>query len=76
MIRIQRDKIRCRGISYSALDVYCLNQFCYELINVEEEGQILAFYELISQQRGDKAGQSDAEERYQEVRKVFRESTK
>ena len=57
LIRIQDYRIRGRVIEYSALDVYCLGQICYELINVEEEGQILAFYELICQQRGSKVSQ-------------------
>jgi len=61
---------------YNPVDIYCLNQFCYELINVEEEGQIMAFYELISQERGEKANQAEAEERYTELRKDLRESSK
>ena len=61
LIRIQDDKIGGRESKCSPVDIYCLGQICYELINVEEESQILAFYELISQHRGEKANQAEAE---------------
>lgn len=61
LYRIKNQNIKGKVADYSPVDVYCLSQFCYELINVEEEGQIMAFYELISQERGEKASQADAE---------------
>ena len=53
--------MRGREPTYSPLDIYCLSQICYELINVEEEPQIVAFYELISQERGEKADENEAD---------------
>lgn len=61
---------------YHPNDIYCLCQFCYELTNVEEESQIVAFYEFISQQRGQKAGEEEADEKYGQVRKLLRETNK
>lgn len=52
LFRIRRQRVKGIEPDYSPLDVYCLTQICYELTNVEEEAQIVAFYELISQQRG------------------------
>ena len=57
------------------MDLYCIAQLCYEMINVEEEGQIVAFYHLISQHyKGERQGQEQIEERYSQARKLLRES--
>lgn len=38
-----------QAVPFTQLDLYCIAQLCYEMINVEEESQIAAFYSLINQ---------------------------
>ncbi len=45
------------------------------MINVEEEGQVVAFYHLITQHyRGERVGAEEAEEAYAALRKLLREN--
>lgn len=76
LFRIRIKTTRAGQPDYSPMDIYCLAQICYELANVEEEAQIVAFYELISQQRGEKAVEAEAMEKYSQARKLLRESSK
>jgi hypothetical protein len=44
LFRIRNSRAGGEAQVYTGMDMYCVAQICYELINVEEEGQIVAFY--------------------------------
>ena len=60
LYRIRSGKAKGLTSDYGPIDIYCLSQLCYELINVEEEGQLLAFYQLLVQEGGGRVGQTEA----------------
>jgi hypothetical protein len=62
-------------VPFTQLDVYCIAQLCYEMINVEEESQIAAFYSLINQNyEGERLPQEQVEEKYTQLRKLLRDN--
>ena len=46
LMSIRTDKTQ---FAFKATDIYCIIQVCYEMGNVEEEGQISAFYYLLNE---------------------------
>jgi asparagine synthetase A len=62
-------------VTFTHLDLYCTSQLCYEMINVEEESQIVAFYSLINQNySGERLTQEQVDEKYTQVRKQLRDN--
>jgi predicted GNAT family N-acyltransferase len=73
LYKLRQSRFTERDAGYSNIDIYCLVQICYELINVEEESQIVAFYSLITQNtNGEKPNQDEADEKYGQARKLLR----
>ena len=72
---VRNSKFLGQNTAFTSLDLYCISQLCYEMINVEEESQIIAFYFLISQNyKGEKVPQEQIEEKYTQIRKLLRDN--
>ena len=65
--------IRKRKCDFGEEDLYSLVQICYEMSNVEEEGQISAFYFLIKEEKNVewKTSKENLESYYTKERKVL-----
>ena len=74
LFRLRRCNFSGSSTPVTISDLYCLVQMCYEMTNVEEETQIAAFYHLLGRQISEKVNLEEAEERYQECRRLIRTS--